>query len=192
MCFNSSEHICAQGDACLVGKRHAPVCFFREELMLIRIWLFQERHSQAEKALKQCSFAPKTGRGPENEDARKKLPVTERLYHAFDDRGAVRAKLRMEQEQSRVKQCTFKPATNTQCVKLDGYTPIQDRVPELQQKKKEKLLMHKLGQAADPNMTFAPALNSKSIQLAQEKGQRGIQDEGPGTRCSDCANGRLK
>lgn len=54
-----------------------------------------------------------------------------------------RARLKIQQEVSELSECTFKPATNTHKKTPKKYKPIQDRVEEMQQKKKEKIMYKK-------------------------------------------------
>jgi hypothetical protein len=48
----------------------------------------QLKQSAEQEVLEQCSFKPKTGRGPQHAAAHQGLPVAERLYHTARERQA--------------------------------------------------------------------------------------------------------
>ncbi|GMH44293.1 hypothetical protein BSKO_12227 [Bryopsis sp. KO-2023] len=133
----------------------------------------RERSQKGMSDMRECSFKPRTGRGPQHKYECMDLPVQDRLFHAYDDRKVVRARLKMQQELSELGECTFKPVTNTHRVKPGEYRPIQHRVTELQQKKKERIMSHK---AAHPDMTFAPAINQRSLRIAVLKEMRDMKE----------------
>jgi hypothetical protein len=50
--------------------------------------ILQLKQSAEQEVLQQCSFKPKTGRGPQHAAAHQGLPVAERLYHTARERQA--------------------------------------------------------------------------------------------------------
>jgi hypothetical protein len=52
------------------------------------VHLLQLKQSAEQEVLEQCSFKPKTGRGPQHAVAHQGLPVAERLYHTARERQA--------------------------------------------------------------------------------------------------------
>ncbi|DBA71623.1 TPA: hypothetical protein ACH3X2_001084 [Trebouxia sp. C0005] len=126
-----------------------------------------------------CTFAPKTGRPPK-EDAAPKQPFPDRLYRRRDGKYAQWEKLRLEAEAAALRECTFAPkAVANNRRHLAGYVPIQDRLGDLQRRRSERLAQTQLSVEEDPNLTFAPAVNDRSMRLAISKELREVREDLP-------------
>ncbi|KAL3139243.1 hypothetical protein ABBQ32_006011 [Trebouxia sp. C0010 RCD-2024] len=139
----------------------------------------QKKLEEDGQQLSGCTFAPKTGRAPK-EDPSLKQPFPDRLYRRKDGRYAQWEKLRLEAEVAALKECTFAPkAVANNRRHLAGYVPIQDRLGELQRRKSERLAQVQLSMEQDPDMTFAPAINDRSMRMAMSKELRQVREDLP-------------
>ncbi|EQC34530.1 hypothetical protein SDRG_07858 [Saprolegnia diclina VS20] len=104
--------------------------------------------------------------------------VTERLYGDGLLRYELRAKVKRALEDRSVRAtCTFTPKINAvtrAMVDHTQYKPIQDRVPEIQRRKKE--VLRQLATSVEDKLTFVPAINEKSRQLTQQLGHLSVTD----------------
>ncbi|KDO34265.1 hypothetical protein SPRG_19088 [Saprolegnia parasitica CBS 223.65] len=104
--------------------------------------------------------------------------VTERLYGDGLLRYELRAKVKRALEDRSVRAtCTFTPKINAvtrAMVDHTQYKPIQDRVPEIQRRKKE--VLRQLATSVEDKLTFVPEINEKSRQLTQQLGHLSVTD----------------
>ncbi|KAK9839459.1 hypothetical protein WJX81_003613 [Elliptochloris bilobata] len=122
------------------------------------------------EALRECSFAPRTGRAPAH--CVGGLPAPERLLHQHASKAQQWQRLRMEQEQRELQGCTFAPRLTARA-KEGAYTPLPQRVGELQRLKREKLLQAQLAaEERNAELTFSPAINGRSARIAERRGAR--------------------
>lgn len=133
------------------------------------------RLAAEQELLQQCSFAPRTGRGPCRQLGEPGRPACERLFAAAAQRQAALAAKAREATDGATAGCTFAPATNAAAnarhLGRYEYIPLQQRTAEVLRSKREKLaaLQQQLeGQAAD-EARFAPRINPRSAQLAARR-----------------------
>ncbi|CAL8463386.1 g2920 [Coccomyxa elongata] len=132
--------------------------------------------------LAHCTFAPKTGRGPTSgpKATIARLPATTRLYAHHDSKYRQWERLKAERDKEDLKDCTFAPAVNACAV---PHTPLHRRLSELQRQRSERLARMRLAQEAeDPDATFSPAVNDRSLRMALAKQIRELHDEVPASQ----------
>eukprot|EP00884_Botryococcus_braunii_P022995 jgi/Botrbrau1/937/Bobra.0167s0048.1 len=147
----------------------------------------QKRVEVEGKELQECSFKPsiikKRIGGAENswQASANRAPFPERLYRSHDFKLSEWQRLKQEQEENALRDCTFSPQLNRPERLLTSYTPIHIRAKTLHREKTEKLA-RKAAEAEkeDPNATFAPALNPRSLKLAQRLRE---EDRSPDFAC---------
>eukprot|EP00892_Ulva_mutabilis_P001891 jgi/Ulvmu1/11702/UM008_0113.1 len=138
---------------------------------------------EAHAELQECTFAPKlcarserVCRAPHRRDL--SLPPGERLFHAHDHVRKARDRKAAEAANDELTGCTFRPQLRARSARRGGgdkaYVPIQKRAGELVKQRNARLAQTRLEQdACDPNATFQPALNQRSLRLAEARHTKG-------------------
>lgn len=98
-------------------------------------------------------------------------PIEVRLMKSSRQREASRRQAKLEKEYAELMHCTFKPNVSARGRHLpDDYKPIHQRLHKVLQEKSLRLASARMSrEMEDPNLTFAPKINSKSAKLARMK-----------------------
>ena len=145
------------------------------------------RSERASEETKECTFAPRVGRGPRmaravssarTSSSRPSVdaPFPDRLYADGETRYRRREDARREMAEAEMASFPFQPAINDNsraAVEAEGYRPIHERVGELLRKKQEALAAARVQvELENPDLTFAPKVNDASRAIA-----RGLEEE---------------
>ena len=142
------------------------------------VWEARERaklQRQEDEHRLSCSFKPKmmTGRNERSGASPSKVPVEVRLLNTASNKQALRQRAKRHlEEQELIKTCngnSFRPMINQASRLLDKSTrPLHERVGQVQRERQQKLheAKRKL-EAENKDLTFRPAINDKSLRLAQ-------------------------
>ncbi|KAF6263417.1 hypothetical protein COO60DRAFT_1635239 [Scenedesmus sp. NREL 46B-D3] len=148
------------------------------------------KQSAEQEVLEQCSFKPKTGRGPQHAATHQGLPVAERLYHTARERQAKLERKAAEAAASSTQGCTFKPCTNAAAqgryLAAYEYVPLHERLGEVLRSKNERLaaLQMQVERDSSDAAPFTPRINPRSSVLALRASSRGR-----GRGVADCSGG---
>eukprot|EP00775_Hariotina_reticulata_P002305 gene2305-2613_t len=130
------------------------------------------------QVLQQCSFAPRTGRGPQNRQlGHQGLPAAERLYMAHAERQAKLERKVAEQQAGQIQDCTFRPHVNSASIARHlgqyEYVPLHQRIGDVVRSKNEKLaqLQQQLELEQRDDVTFTPRINRNSATMAMRRSQ---------------------
>lgn len=130
--------------------------------------LAQLRAEAAAQEMAECTFAPRTGRGPAGPRAPPHLRVEERLLLTAGQRRLEAARrVQKEREEAEQAECTFAPrlAASADHLLPDSYRPIHERINQ-EWRKKEAVLAEARAKA-DAEVTFKPKISAVSARLAE-------------------------
>ena len=144
------------------------------------------RSERAGEETKECTFAPRVGRGPRMAREVSARPAAsswssdvafpDRLYADGETRYRRREDARRQIAEAEIASFPFQPAINDNsraAVEAEGYRPIHERVGELLRKKQEALAAARVQvELTNPDLTFAPKVNDASRAIA-----RGLEEE---------------
>ena len=139
------------------------------------------RSERAGEETKECTFAPRVGRGPRMARAVSARPAAsswssdvafpDRLYADGETRYRRREDARRQIAEAEIASFPFQPAINDNsraAVEAEGYRPIHERVGELLRKKQEALAAARVQvELTNPDLTFAPKVNDASRAIAR-------------------------
>ncbi|KAJ7514687.1 hypothetical protein O6H91_23G055500 [Diphasiastrum complanatum] len=119
--------------------------------------------------IQQCSFKPTVGRKP-NPSSPYCTSIVERLME-IRRRMEFRKLARKSIEKEELDSCSFWPQTNSNCRYLDkyAYQPIQDRLYELQKRRRERI--ERALNERKLQLTFKPDINQNSVRLFKQESQ---------------------
>ena len=134
----------------------------------------QIRSERAGEETKECTFAPRVGRGPRmarGVSARSSnAPFPYRLYVDGESRYRRREEARRQIAEAEIASFPFQPAINDNsraAVEAEGYRPIHERVGELLRKKQEALAEARVQvELENPDLTYAPKVSDASRAIA--------------------------
>ncbi|KAJ7514689.1 hypothetical protein O6H91_23G055500 [Diphasiastrum complanatum] len=131
--------------------------------------------------IQQCSFKPTVGRKP-NPSSPYCTSIVERLME-IRRRMEFRKLARKSIEKEELDSCSFWPQTNSNCRYLDkyAYQPIQDRLYELQKRRRERI--ERALNERKLQLTFKPDINQNSVRLFK---QRGLESVDVADRLTTC------
>ena len=152
----------------------------------------QVREDRAKEETKECTFAPRVGRGPRmatgtvssaeagvasaRRAAKAHESFPDRLYADGEMRYRRREDARRQIAEAEIASFPFQPAINDNsraAVEAEGYRPIHERVGDLLRKKQEALAAARVqAELENPDLTFAPKVNDASRAIA-----RGLEEE---------------
>ena len=145
----------------------------------------QVRSERAGEETKECTFAPRVGRGPRMARAvsarpaaarSRDAPFPDRLYADGETRYRRREDARRQIAEAEIASFPFQPAINDNsraAVEAEGYRPIHERVGELLRKKQEALAAARVQvELENPDLTYVPKVNDASRAIA-----RGLEEE---------------
>lgn len=139
----------------------------------VEYWAHNARIKQQleEEQLKCVTFKPKVGRGPEQRLRHSWAPVSDRLHVHHELKARERHRRQEELEEEGLRECTFKPRTNSsQHLDLQRYVPIHRRVGELLRSKNERLnQIQQVAEQEQVDLTFAPKISARSADLAERR-----------------------
>jgi|TARA_B110000259_G_scaffold40682_1_gene46562 hypothetical protein len=137
----------------------------------------QIRSDRTRDETKECTFAPRVGRGPRMAGASNSTSYPDRLYADGETRYRKREESRRQLVEAEINSFPFQPAINDNsraAVEAGGYRPIHERVGELLRKRNEALAAARVQvELENPDLTFAPKVNESSRAIA-----RGLEMEG--------------
>eukprot|EP00899_Mesostigma_viride_P020361 jgi/Mesvir1/28326/Mv18077-RA.1 len=133
--------------------------------------LAEKKNELLQKEMQECSFKPKTGRGPNLQFV---PPVQQRLMVDTSQRMVMWEKAKRQNDDKLLEECSFTPRineTSASMVDRATYRPIHERSGEIQRQKQEKLMqVRKEVEGSNQDLTFQPQLNERSRRIAQERG----------------------
>ncbi|GFH21110.1 uncharacterized protein HaLaN_18350, partial [Haematococcus lacustris] len=131
------------------------------------------RKEAREEELRECTFAPRTGRAPSPAVVQRSGPVHERLYNTRPAWEEKRGELLREREEAVLADCTFKPAVTSVAKRRAasaGRVPLHLRVADVLRSKNENMSNARIRrEMADEGITFRPAVNPRSAQMVAAK-----------------------
>lgn len=130
----------------------------------------QIKAAEEEAVISKATFTPRTGRGPEYQI---REPAAERLYKEHQAKEKSRLEKQQAQQEQQLQECTFQPkVAGRGLADPEDYRPIHLRVGQLLRSKSEKLTQIRLDvERSQSDLTFAPALNRRSLALAEQQQQ---------------------
>ena len=137
------------------------------------VWEARERaklQREEEEQKNMCSFKPKIA--AKSRASPSKVPVEVRLLHTANNKQALRQRAKRHlEEQELISTCngnTFRPKINEASRLLDRNSrPLHERVGQVQRDRQQKRHEAKLKLEQDADLTFKPAINDKSLRIAE-------------------------